>query len=241
MFITKISRKYVLRSLIVIVGLIVATILLFSLVFPDQTWLDLKQPRVPTQAELNDIDDLMGRYRDVTLKAIRTFDTSEYPTIFTNDASVPLTHDELEFLTEFRNSHKNLSNFDNNDWLTYKQATILSLKDGSTIQQLETTKVTQNHTLSNSDYQTLGVPTPLPGLKPTSFPNVALNTPLPKTTRSPDQNTSNFDVVRVDEAGTRGLYRERNGDSLYFRYSYLVKTAEGWRICGDKLIQLSSN
>lgn len=226
------------KSLIILAG-IAGTVLVVFIIFlaiswerivnkftPDNPWPTLNSPASIDPVVLGELENAVNYSKEIWSKAYGLYDISDFPQVFVDDPTVPLSRDQLKYLNEVKANQAGLTDvLKGQGWLTYSRSLILNLESGRQAYQLQATLSAQGKTMGPDDYRKVGAPAPPPGVTPTTFPSISnqLNPPGYRWKVS-------FLTVKVE--GSRAQVEYSNTDR--WETDFLVKTAKGWRIAGAR-------
>jgi hypothetical protein len=167
-------------------------------------------------ADVAEIQKVIERSYDVTGQAARDFDVRDFPDVFANDPTVPLSDEQAEGLNRIRAAHPGMAQ--GSGWLDYQLAAFGSWKIGAEgLERLEAQAKAQGRRITKEELLAISGPTGPPAGRRTD--------PLRKT-------SVRFDNIAVD--GQRAEVVCDDGNVQWKRA--LLKTKNGWRIVGERAL-----
>lgn len=196
---------------------------------PDNPWPSLHTSGPADLALVQQFENLINHNAEVMGRAYKSFDLTDFPSVFVDDPNISLNRDQAKYLSQVKSSQTGASDLIKGEgWLSYSQALILNYGSGVRAYQVQATLAAQGKTMGPDDYRKVGAPVPPPGVTPTSVPSVLLAGDVD------DPNGYKFKVsfksvmVEGDMAEVTYIY----GDDGKTVHTFLVKTVAGWRIAG---------
>jgi hypothetical protein len=181
-------------------------------------WPKLQGGTAADPSDIAAIKAVVERSYDVTGRAARNFDLSEFPTVFANDSAVPLGKDEVAYLT--RNSTLSISAAQTVGLLNYKLAFYGNWKDAAeSFERLEAQAKAEGRSITAEELNSIS--------SSGQHPVARGSDPMYKT-------NVKFEKVTVD--GTRAEVISDDGAVTYLLA--LSKTKDGWRIVGERVLDV---
>lgn len=150
--------------------------------------------------------------------AARTFDVSQFPSVYANDPSVQLSKEQDEFIARVRAADPSI--VAGSGFLDYKRAFYRHWQGGvEKLEHLQASAKAQGRTVSASELQSIsenGQPPP------------------PRRTDPNYQVRLRFDTITVDGDRAEAVF----DSGLVLERMFLLRTAAGWRITGEHLINV---
>ncbi len=204
----------VIFTVMIVIGIVVIN--------QDPTWPVVNASTPPDPQAVAAIQSVIIHSIDIEGIGLTAFDLSQYSTVFVDDLAIRLDKQYDDYANEVQKRMKGFVN--NHGWLSYKLAVALDRKSSVTVSQYFNTANAAGQTVSRNDYATFGAPVPPPGVNPTP-PGIISYTP-----GSSYQPTWGEFKVTGNQAEV--VYNECTG----FK-AFLVKTKDGWRIAGSRIVK----
>lgn len=152
--------------------------------------------------------------------AARTFDVSQFASVYINDPSVQLSQDEADFIARVRSEQPGATQGDG--FLAYKLAFYQKWQSGADkLEQLQATATAEGRLVTAAELQSLS--TSMDG-----------SLPPPRRTDPMYQTRLRFDSVVTDGNRAEVVY----DDGAASQRAFLVNTSGGWRIAGRQILNV---
>jgi hypothetical protein len=188
-----------------------------------QAWPTLEATTTPNPATIDQLKTLVKRYYELTGNAARTFDVSQFHTVYVNDPSISLSTEQADYIKQIQTREGNtVKDLDGHGMLAFWVARFTDWKRGAeNLEQLQAkAEARGQHALNGADVQALkatGQP-----VGPARRTDVAVKTRI------------RFDKVIVN--GTQADVVFDDGQALV--HEFLVKTKDGWKIAGMRPLNI---
>ena len=150
--------------------------------------------------------------------AARTFDVSQFATVYVNDPAVQLSSEGADFLARARAGHPDAPS--SSGFLDYKLAFYGHWQVGAErLEQLQARAKAEGREVTATELQAIAT-----GGQP----------PAPRRTDPMYQTRLRFDSVRIDGQRAEVVF----DDGAVLQRMFLVKTPDGWKIAGRRIIQV---
>lgn len=203
------------------VGVLAATRILPTTAAPvPRARADLTPTSTPASPDAAAITTLLVRSYAVRTAALKNFDTSQYPSVFIDDAKVPLSRERAGFVGAVRARYgAEAATLTGNGWLTYNRAEILDRQRSlGALARVRATASAQGRPLTSAELRSaVGVNGSVPPPGVADHPQKII---LVKLAVDGDRATAEFDDGAI-------TYR-----------AALVRTADGWRIAGEEILNI---
>ncbi len=215
----KVSKSVFVAGLLLVALLIGTASMAAMKETQEAAWPKLQTSKVTEPTDEAAVRSVIERSYDVVGLASQTFDTSQFPSVFTNDRDTPLSEEQLDYLSK---SEKRLGkSFTEHGWLSYKLAFFQEWQVGAeSLEQAEQKALAENRTMTADE---LGA---LHGFSGSGSP------PAPRGSAPTHKTTVSFSRITLD--GTRAEVIYDDGAVTYL--TALVKTPNGWRIAGERYL-----
>lgn len=204
------------RLVIVILVLVVvsAAVIFITASSSSTAWPTLKSSGTANPNDVVGMESLVNKYFDITGEAAGTFDLSQFPSLFINDPSVPLTPYQTDFMNTIGAKGSGV--------LSYELAFFNDWKQGAErLEKLQAQLKAENRQITESD------------IKSISGPN---GMPAPRRQGPTHKTVVFFNSFTVD--GSRAIV---NYDCPGLTQEvFLVKTSNGWRIAGIRTLKVTA-
>ena len=218
----KIKKLLIVVALLVVAFTLIIIVGIFVLSQLDPTWPVVNASTPPDLQEVAAIQAVVTRSIDIEGIGLTAFDLSQYPTVFVDDPTIRLDKQYDDYANEVQKRVKGFVN--NHGWLSFRMAIALNQKSGVTVSQYFNTANAMGQTVSRNDYATFGAYVPPSGVNPTP-PGV-----ISYTLGNSYQPTWGEFKIAGNQAEV--IYNECTG----FK-AFLIKTKDGWRIAGSRIVK----
>lgn len=172
----------------------------------------------PASQDAAAITDLIIRSYAARTQALKTLDTSQLPSVFTDDPTAPLSSDKADFVSKVRTQYGNaVQALGGNGWLTYSTAEVLDRqKSLEALNRVQAAAKAQGRPLTTDELRTA----------------VGANGEIP-----PPAIIDHPQKVNLTKVGIVGNRADVEYDDGAITYSAtVIKTPNGWRIAGEKIV-----
>lgn len=175
----------------------------------------------PSSMDVAAITDVIVESYSVRVRGLKTFDTSQYPSVFVDDPSVPLEREQAEYVSKVRARHGNAVRITSgNGWLAYNLMQVFERQQGLAAQQVQTTARAQGRQPTGDEAR--------------SAADVNGQPPAPVIYEG--SGKQKVTILKANITGDRAVMEY---DTPAVTYSVaLVKTPNGWRIAGEKVLNV---
>lgn len=172
----------------------------------------------PASPDAAAITDLIVRSYAVRTHALKTFDTSQLATAFMDDPSVSLSGDKADFVNKVRSRYGNaVQALGGNGWLAYSTAEVLDRqKSLDALNKVQAAAKAQGRPLTADELR--------------SAVGANGDLPAPAIIDHPQK----INLTKASIAGNRADVEFDDGGITYS--ATVVKTPNGWRIAGEKIV-----
>lgn len=179
----------------------------------EPSWPVLQSGQLLDSAEVAAIEQVIEHSYTVLGYASKTFDLSEFPTVFANDSAVPFNKEQADYLSRVEAIYKT-------GWLDYKIAFFEDWKWGAEgLEQLEARAKSESRGVTAEELR--------------SIVGTGMH-PAPRSQRPVRNVNIRIESLTID--GERAEVVYDNGAQT--KLVALLKTENGWRIVGERILDV---
>ncbi|MHB8648517.1 MAG: hypothetical protein ACYDAR_22270 [Thermomicrobiales bacterium] len=186
----------------------------------DETPACVRVTRPADAADVDAIKLLIDHAEDIYVIGLQTLDTTRYSTVYSNDPCVRLEGGQADYVHRIRKQFGSEGGMETDGWLAFETALIVDRRGGIAIEQ-------QRRQTATAAMQA--------GVTPASRGSTRGQTPtaVPRVITGTQRFPIHYDEILSD--GDRAEVVYDPGSAI--RHAFLVRTPDGWRIAGERIIK----